>query len=82
MDKEEGKQLTNKNARKIKRTRCSNCRKKLSLGSQIKCRCEKIFCGSCRYPNSHQCPFDYKTSARERLALVNPGVVAVKVNKI
>jgi hypothetical protein len=46
------------------------------------CKCGQTFCGSHRYAEAHACTFDYKTTARERLAENNPLVQAAKVNKI
>ncbi|KAG5189923.1 hypothetical protein JKP88DRAFT_232870 [Tribonema minus] len=48
------------------RTRCFKCNKKVGL-TGIECRCKLVFCGLHRYPESHDCGFDFKAS--DRLAL-------------
>lgn len=35
-----------------------------------------------RYAEAHECPFDYKTMERQRLAKNNPLVQASKVDKL
>lgn len=64
-------------------TRCAHpeCRKKVGL-TGFKCKCDQVFCGAHRYAESHACPFDYKESARQKLAAQNPLVAAAKVQKI
>ena len=61
--------------------RCFTCRKRTGLLG-FKCRCGNIFCGSHRHSVKHDCPFDYKSAAREAIAKANPVVKALKVNKI
>jgi len=45
-------------------------------------RCGGTFCGLHRYPESHRCPYDYKTKGRQVLEKDNPRVVAEKFRKI
>jgi predicted nucleic acid binding AN1-type Zn finger protein len=68
-------------ARESKPTRCFNCRKRVGL-TGFKCRCENTYCGLHRYPEKHDCSFDYKTHGREALAKSNPLVQARKIDKI
>nr|GMD14798.1 zinc finger A20 and AN1 domain-containing stress-associated protein 8-like [Ipomoea batatas] len=51
--------------------RCSTCNKRVGL-TGFKCRCGDLFCGSHRYSDKHDCPFDYRTAAQEAIAKANP----------
>ncbi|PNW78367.1 hypothetical protein CHLRE_09g400100v5 [Chlamydomonas reinhardtii] len=62
-------------------SRCLCCKKKVGL-TGFKCKCGDVFCGTHRYAESHNCPFDYKTVHKEKLASNNPVVQASKVQKI
>ncbi|KAJ6714045.1 ZINC FINGER A20 AND AN1 DOMAIN-CONTAINING STRESS-ASSOCIATED PROTEIN 8 [Salix viminalis] len=61
--------------------RCTSCKKRVGL-TGFKCRCGSLFCASHRYSDKHDCPFDYRTFAREAIAKANPVVKAEKLNKI
>ncbi|KAL2554590.1 Zinc finger A20 and AN1 domain-containing stress-associated protein 4 [Forsythia ovata] len=61
--------------------RCAACRKRVGL-TGFKCRCGVIFCGSHRYPEQHDCTFDYKQLGRVAIAKANPVVKAEKLDKI
>ncbi|KAL8088185.1 zinc finger A20 and AN1 domain-containing stress-associated protein 8-like [Apium graveolens] len=61
--------------------RCSTCRKRVGL-TGFKCRCGKLYCGSHRYSDKHECSFDYQTAARDAIAKANPVVKAEKLDKI
>jgi hypothetical protein len=58
--------------------RCAACRKKVGMLG-FRCRCEGTFCSVHRYSDKHECGFDYKTAAREKIAKNNPTVVADKI---
>lgn len=49
-----------------KKNRCSFCNKKVGF-SGIDCRCGSLFCSMHRYPEQHQCTFDFKTHDRNTL---------------
>ncbi|KAK2523781.1 Zfand5, partial [Columba livia] len=66
---------------KPKKNRCFMCRKKLGL-TGIDCRCGNLFCGLHRYSDKHNCPYDYKAEAAEKIRKENPVVVAEKVQRI
>ncbi|KAJ8766189.1 hypothetical protein K2173_021706 [Erythroxylum novogranatense] len=61
--------------------RCVVCKKKLGL-TGFKCKCENTFCGTHRYPESHECSFDFKTFGRDRIEKANPVIKADKVERI
>ena len=57
--------INNNNTLKKK---CFECNKKLSISSGIQCRCLQYFCGLHRYPENHDCSFDYKFFEKEQLS--------------
>ncbi|KAL2507885.1 Zinc finger A20 and AN1 domain-containing stress-associated protein 6 [Forsythia ovata] len=61
--------------------RCSTCNKRVGLMG-FKCRCGNLFCGSHRYTDKHDCPFDYRTPGRDAIAKANLLVKAEKLDKI
>ncbi|XVF10737.1 hypothetical protein REPUB_Repub07fG0208500 [Reevesia pubescens] len=60
--------------------RCFICRKKVGL-TGFKCRCGSTFCGEHRYPEKHECSFDFKGAGRDAIAKANPVVKADKVER-
>ncbi|XP_034437353.1 AN1-type zinc finger protein 6 [Hippoglossus hippoglossus] len=66
---------------KAKKNRCLTCRKKVGL-TGFDCRCGNIFCSTHRYSDRHNCTFDYKADAVERLKKENPVVGGEKIQKI
>ncbi|KDP37593.1 hypothetical protein JCGZ_07939 [Jatropha curcas] len=65
----------------VRPNRCSTCRKRVGL-TGFKCRCEMMFCGTHRYPERHNCTFDFKAMGKEQIAKANPLVKAEKLEKI
>ncbi|XP_051149618.1 zinc finger A20 and AN1 domain-containing stress-associated protein 8-like isoform X1 [Andrographis paniculata] len=61
--------------------RCNACRKRVGL-TGFNCRCGNLFCSIHRYSDKHDCPFDYRTAARDAIAKANPLVKAKKLDKI
>ncbi|XP_031280268.1 zinc finger A20 and AN1 domain-containing stress-associated protein 8-like [Pistacia vera] len=61
--------------------RCASCRKRVGL-TGFNCRCGNLFCAVHRYSDKHECPFDYRTAAREAIAKANPVVKTEKLDKI
>lgn len=61
--------------------RCLSCKKRVGL-TGFNCRCGNLFCSTHRYSDKHECPFDYRTVARDAIAKANPVVKAEKLNKI
>jgi len=66
---------------KIGPSRCTTCNKRVGL-TGFKCRCGDLFCGSHRYSEKHDCPFDYRAAGRDEIAKNNPLVKAEKLDKI
>ncbi|KAI3691711.1 hypothetical protein L6452_31513 [Arctium lappa] len=63
------------------RNRCLICNKKVGVIG-FKCRCGEMFCGIHRYPEKHDCEFDFKRSGKEAIAKATPVVKADKVDRI
>ncbi|KAM7472491.1 hypothetical protein LguiA_010674 [Lonicera macranthoides] len=61
--------------------RCNTCRKRVGL-TGFNCRCGNTFCSVHRYSDKHECPFDYRTAAKDAIASANPVVKAHKLDKI
>ncbi|XP_030469401.2 zinc finger A20 and AN1 domain-containing stress-associated protein 1-like [Syzygium oleosum] len=61
--------------------RCGTCNRKVGL-TGFQCKCGFTFCGAHRYPESHECEFDYKRSGRDAIAKANPLIKADKVDRI
>ncbi len=58
------------------------CGKRLDL-TAFPCKCDKKFCTAHRYAVEHDCPFDYRGSAKqELLRTMSSPVVALKVESI
>lgn len=60
---------------------CYHCDKKLKFINTFMCRCEKFFCNKHRFFDQHDCAFDFKTEARNKLKASNPKVVAKKLGE-
>ena len=58
--------------------RCFCCRKKVGL-TRSEWKCGYVFCGIHRYPDQHECTFDFKAFDRAKIAKNNQKVVADKV---
>lgn len=50
--------------------------------SGFDCRCGNLFCGLHRYSDKHNCPYDYKAEAADKIRKENPVVVADKIQRI
>ncbi|CAA0815276.1 Zinc finger A20 and AN1 domain-containing stress-associated protein 2 [Striga hermonthica] len=61
--------------------RCTSCRKRVGL-TGFKCKCGDLFCGTHRYSDKHDCPFDYQAAGKDEIARANPVVKAEKLDKI
>eukprot|EP01135_Chromosphaera_perkinsii_P000262 Nk52_evm31s62 gene=Nk52_evmTU31s62 len=63
---------------------CWKCNVKINWIKQAsnKCKCGYVFCDKHRSSVAHECEFDYRTSARDKVAKDNPIVLAAKIEKI
>ncbi|CAH8391984.1 unnamed protein product [Eruca vesicaria subsp. sativa] len=60
--------------------RCLCCNKKVGILG-FKCKCGSTFCGEHRYPERHDCSFDFKEAGRGEIAKANPVIKADKVQR-
>lgn len=58
--------------------RCTKCNKNIELMSFL-CKCNNNFCIKHRFPDSHNCSFNYKLEAKEQLKDANPIIAPQKV---
>ncbi|KAI4340548.1 hypothetical protein MLD38_025373 [Melastoma candidum] len=70
-----------KNKPKEGPNRCTTCKKRVGL-TGFNCRCGNLYCGMHRYSDKHNCPYDYRTAARDAIAKANPVIKAEKLDKI
>ena len=57
---------------------CSVCGKKLKI-TDLVCKCNLRFCKFHKYPESHNCIYDYKSEQRKLLEKNNPVITPTKV---
>ncbi|KAJ2559729.1 hypothetical protein EV175_000195 [Coemansia sp. RSA 1933] len=57
-----------------KKGRCGQCNARVALVKQTtnRCRCDYVFCDTHRFPDQHDCKFDFKESDRKGLEKNNP----------
>ncbi|KAJ2213067.1 hypothetical protein EV179_004128 [Coemansia sp. RSA 487] len=57
-----------------KKGRCNQCNARVALVKQTtnRCRCDYVFCDTHRFPDQHDCKFDFKESDRKDLEKNNP----------
>lgn len=60
--------------------RCGSCNKKVGLTGFV-CKCGNTFCGVHRYPENHECSYDFKGVGRDAISKANPVVKADKMEK-
>ncbi len=46
--------------------KCHICKKKIGFYS-FSCKCNKFFCSKHRYPENHECQFDFKSDGKRNL---------------
>jgi predicted nucleic acid binding AN1-type Zn finger protein len=61
--------------------RCFVCKKKLPL-TAIKCKCNQYFCDKHRYPEEHECTFDFKENSKKKIKENNPKIEFKKLENI
>ena len=62
--------------------KCHHCRKKIK-GIEFDCKCNNNkFCVKCRYPETHNCDFNYKTHQKNKLQKELIKVVPEKIVRI
>jgi hypothetical protein len=61
--------------------RCAECNKKVPLTALV-CRCSKRLCGMHRYPEDHECTFDYRAEGLALLYANNPVIAFPKLERV
>ena len=61
--------------------RCLTCRKKVGIYG-FTCKCENYYCTKHRYPESHDCTFNYKEEGRTKIRKENPIIINSKIQRI
>jgi len=79
--KSENNKLVQPNKNMDKRCNHIECMKKLRI-SDMKCKCEFIFCLLHRLPEQHNCLFDYKNSQDFDKIINNMKCTSTKIEKI
>lgn len=59
-----------------------NCTKKIKSVYPINCKCKLYFCKNHKYPEKHDCTYNYEKTYQENLKKENEKVVAEKVQNI
>lgn len=60
--------------------RCSKCKKKSLI--LVGCQCGKNTCLDCRYPEKHDCQYNFKEQGAKTIEKNNPVVAGEKISKI
>jgi predicted nucleic acid binding AN1-type Zn finger protein len=60
------------------KSKCNKCKKKTGM-MEFKCDCNKIFCIKCRYPEEHNCDFNYNIKGKDEL---KKQLIKISNNKI
>ncbi|KAL1802857.1 zinc finger A20 and AN1 domain-containing stress-associated protein 4-like [Daucus carota subsp. sativus] len=66
---------------KVGPNRCCSCRKRVGL-TGFNCRCGNLYCADHRYPDKHECSFDYRAAGKDAIRKANPVVKREKLDKI
>lgn len=61
---------------------CDLCKRKNMITRMTKCKCEKLFCFRCRYPEDHKCSFDYHKDYKQKAETTMVKVESKKLDKI
>jgi len=60
--------------------RCGGCNRRVGLTGFL-CKCGTTFCAVHRYPDKHNCTYDFKTAGREEICKNNPLVKGDKIQR-
>lgn len=70
----------NKTPNEIDTNSCAICNKKLKLVNNFKCKCQYHFCKIHKFPEEHNCSFNYKLEGKNLLEKNNPIIKCEKIN--
>ena len=60
---------------------CPICNKRLKL-TAIKCKCNIYYCDTHRYPEMHDCSYNYIVAEQDSIKKNNPKIIPLKVVNI
>lgn len=52
---------------KVQSPMCLKCKKKMSTIKLHTCKCGHSFCRKCKFPEKHDCQYDFKAAHRKKL---------------
>ena len=58
--------------------RCYKCNKRLKL-TDLKCKCNNYYCNLHKYPDKHDCSFNYLENQQNILKYKNPKIIPDKI---
>jgi len=61
--------------------RCLTCRKKIGIYG-FSCKCDGYYCTVHRFPELHECTYDYKAEGKNKIIKQNPKIIGKKVDNI
>ena len=62
-----------KDSKKIKKGRCHQCNKRLSL-IYFTCKCNNKYCIKHQLPHNHNCTYNYKPALTDKIIKNNPRI--------
>lgn len=65
-----------------KKLRCHVCNKQINQTMSIKCKCNVLLCLSHRFPDSHECSFNFVQNNQDKLSKLLTRIEYEKINKI
>jgi len=64
-------------------TLCEYCKKKKVSLIPFNCKCDlKILCVNCKFPEQHNCSFDFKKDWKKKLTKTMPIIINSKIDKL
>ncbi|EOB11914.1 AN1-type zinc finger protein 6 [Nosema bombycis CQ1] len=67
--------------KEVSHKKCSFCKRKLGIVTSYTCRCGDNFCSRHRFCDQHNCSFDFKSKAIEKLKKNNPKIVNRRIRE-
>ena len=58
---------------------CGKCNKELMI--HYECKCNKVFCRKHKFPEDHNCKYNFKKDFEEKLKINNPKIINNKFEK-
>ena len=65
----------------MEKIKCNKCNKKIGL-IIFECKCNGKYCSLHKYPEMHECSYDYKSEGIDELIKNNPKIIPNKITVI